>query len=432
MKAFLERLKKMLLHNWGLKLASVFLAFVIWFIVAQVGDPKDTRAFSNIQVRLVNTNLLTEQNKYFAVIDGTDTVRVSVTAPTSVFQTLRASDIIAEADVSKITDINTIQITYYAINTNADAISFDGDHDVVQLDVENKISKWLRVNYRAAGTVAEGYVIGGVTADQTSISITGPESVVNRVSSAIAELNVEGAMNNSSANVEIVLTDRENNVVDPSKLEMSADHVLLAAEVLATKEVPVSVKYSGTPADGYVVVGTPTQDVKKVLLAGTTANLARVNRITIDGEKLDVTGATESVEVSLNIKDFLPENVKLADPDYNGKVNVSIEIKATRERTLEIPVENVSFTNVPGGYVVSLPEEGRTPVVLKVFGLRDLINALRANNITGTADIAAYMRSNELSELSVGHHQIPVNFDLGNDVTILESGTILVEISKTE
>ncbi|MBP5732577.1 MAG: hypothetical protein J6W66_01950, partial [Lachnospiraceae bacterium] len=286
----MERLKKMLLHNWGLKLASVFLAFVIWFIVAQVGDPKDTRAFSNIQVRLVNTNLLTEQNKYFAVIDGTDTVRVSVTAPTSVFQTLRASDIIAEADISKLTDINTIQITYYAINTNADAISFDGDHDMVQLDVENKISKWLRVNYRAAGTVAEGYVIGGVTADQTSISITGPESVVNRVSSAIAELNVEGAMNNSSANVEIVLTDRENNVVDPSKLEMSADHVLLAAEVLATKEVPVSVKYSGTPADGYVVVGTPTQDVKKVLLAGTTANLARVNRITIDGEKLDVTG----------------------------------------------------------------------------------------------------------------------------------------------
>ena len=138
------------------------------------------------------------------------------------------------------------------------------------------------------------------------------------------------------------------------------------------------------------------------------------------------------MEVSLNIKDFLPENVKLADPDYNGKVAVGIEIKATRERTLEIPVENVSFTNVPGGYVVSLPEEGRTPVVLRVFGLRDLINTLRANNITGTADIAAYMRSNELSELSAGHHQIPVSFDLGNDVTILESGTILVEISKTE
>ncbi|MBO4749730.1 MAG: hypothetical protein J5546_05385 [Lachnospiraceae bacterium] len=432
MKAFLERLKKMLLHNWGLKFASILLAFVIWFIVAQVGDPKDTRAYSNIQVRLVNTNLLTEQNKYFAVIDGTDTVRVSVTAPTSVFQTLRASDIIAEADISKITDINTVQITYYATNTNPESISFEGDHDMVQLDVENKISKWLRVSYRAAGTVAEGYVIGQVTADQTSINITGPESVVNRVSSAIAELNVEGASNNSSANVEIILTDRENNVVDASKLEMSADHVLLAAEVLATKEVPVSVNYIGTPADGYVVVGSPEYDVKKVLLAGTPANLARVNRIKIETEKLDVTGATENVEVSLNIKDFLPDNIKLADSDFNGKVTVSIEVKATRERNLEVPVENVSFTNIPGGYVVSIPEEGKTPVVLKVFGLRDVVNTLRAANINGTADIAAYMRSSNMTELPAGHHHIPVTFDLGSEVTIVESGTILVEISKAE
>ena len=62
MKRFFGWLKKKLLHNWGLKIASIFLAFVIWFIVAQVGDPKDTRAYNNIQVRLVNTELLSEQN----------------------------------------------------------------------------------------------------------------------------------------------------------------------------------------------------------------------------------------------------------------------------------------------------------------------------------------------------------------------------------
>ncbi|MBP5733502.1 MAG: hypothetical protein J6W66_06755, partial [Lachnospiraceae bacterium] len=82
MKNFFGWLKKKLLHNWGLKIASIFLAFVIWFIVAQVGDPKDTRSFDNIRVKLVNTDLLTDQNKYFAVVDGTDIVRVSVTAPT--------------------------------------------------------------------------------------------------------------------------------------------------------------------------------------------------------------------------------------------------------------------------------------------------------------------------------------------------------------
>ena len=434
MKSFFGWLKKKLLHNWGLKIASVFLAFVIWFIVAQVGDPKDTRSYENIPVRLVNTDLLTDQNKYFAVVGGTDTVKVSVTAPTSVFQTLRASDIIAEADVSKLTDINTIAITYYAFNTNADYISFVGDHDMVQLDVENKASKWIRVQYQAVGNVAEGYVIGSTNADQTSINISGPESAVNQVSSAYAELNVEGATTNSSANVEIVLRDKENNKLDLSNIEMSADHVLLSAEVLATKEVPISVEYSGTPADGYVVVGKPEQDIDKILLAGSVASLARISRISIPAEKVDVTGATDDVTVSIYLKDYLPDNVKIADTDSNGRVAVTVTIKASRERSMEIAPQNITYTNVPEGFKVSLPEEetDRMPVLLRVFGLRETVNALRANSITGSIDVLGWMNQNGITELTPGTYDIPVNFNLGNDITILDSGSIRVVIERLE
>ncbi|MBP5221867.1 MAG: hypothetical protein J6Z35_01735, partial [Lachnospiraceae bacterium] len=133
MKAKLVRLKQTLLHNLGLKLVSLALAFVIWFIVAQVGDPKDTRAYNNIKVNLINADLLDAQSKVYEVLDHTDIVKVNVTAPTSVFQTLRAGDIVAEADVSKLTDINTIAITYYTVNPNLEIESFEGDHDVVKL-----------------------------------------------------------------------------------------------------------------------------------------------------------------------------------------------------------------------------------------------------------------------------------------------------------
>ncbi|MBP5282834.1 MAG: hypothetical protein J6Z22_10095 [Lachnospiraceae bacterium] len=434
MKNFFGWLKKKLLHNWGLKIASIFLAFVIWFIVAQVGDPKDTRSFDNIRVKLVNTDLLTDQNKYFAVVDGTDIVRVSVTAPTSVFQTLRASDIEAEADVSKLTDINTIAISYRALNVNADAISFDGDRDVVQLDVENKTSKWIRVQYQTVGTLAEGYVIGNTNADQTSINITGPESSVNQVASAYAELNVEGATNTSSANCEIVLRDRENNILNLNNIEMSADYVWLSAEVLATKEIPINVEYSGTPADGYMVVGKPQQDIEKILVAGSVAALARVNRISIPAEKVDVTGATDDVVISLYLKDYLPDNVKIGDPESNGRVAVTVTIKPSRERNMEIPPQNISFTNVPEGYVVSLPEEeeNRTPVSIRVFGLRETVNALRANAITGSIDVLAWMNQNGITELVPGAYDIPVNFNIGNDLTILESGSIRVVITAVE
>lgn len=434
MKGKMSRVWEKLLHNWGLKFASIFLAFVIWFIVAQVGDPKDTRAFSNIQVKLVNANLLENQNKYYEVVDQTDRVRVNVTAPTSVFQTLRASDIVAEADVSKLTDINTIAITYYAVNTNADAISFEGDHDVVKLAVENIASKWIRLQYQTVGSVSEGYVIGGITGDQTSIYVSGPESIVNQVYSAYAELNVEGATTNSSANVEIRLRDRENSVIDQSKLELSAEHVLLTAEVLATKEVPVVANVSGEPAENYLMVGEPEQDVDTVLLAGTIANLAKVTRINIPAEKLDLTGATEDTVFTINVKDYLPDNIKLADPDFNGRITVTVTVKPSRDRTMEIPPQNISFTGVPEGFRVELPEEegDRLPVTVRVFGLRDTINALRAANISGTADIAAWMRSQGQNTLSPGMYEIPVSVDLGQEITVVETGRIRVVISEIE
>ena len=37
-------MKKLLTRNLGLKLASLVLAFVLWFLVAQIYDPKDTES----------------------------------------------------------------------------------------------------------------------------------------------------------------------------------------------------------------------------------------------------------------------------------------------------------------------------------------------------------------------------------------------------
>ena len=58
-------MKKLLTRNLGLKLASLLLAFVLWFLVAQIYDPKDTVTFNNIQVRLINTELLDEEGKVY-------------------------------------------------------------------------------------------------------------------------------------------------------------------------------------------------------------------------------------------------------------------------------------------------------------------------------------------------------------------------------
>lgn len=101
---------------------------------------------------------------------------------------------------------------------------------------------------------------------------------------------------------------------------------------------------------------------------------------------------------------------------------------------MEIPAQNVTFVNVPTGFLAELPAEDvdRLPVSIKVFGLRDTVNALRANTISGTADIAEWMKNNGLTTLTPGMYEVPVKIDLGDGVTVLEVGKVRTVISKPE
>ena len=103
-------MKKKILRNWGLKLISLVIAFMLWYLAVSTDDPKETQTYSNIPVVLRNAELLEQENKVYE-IQGSILTRVSVRAPRSVIEQLRASDIVAEADMNMLTDINTIAIT---------------------------------------------------------------------------------------------------------------------------------------------------------------------------------------------------------------------------------------------------------------------------------------------------------------------------------
>ena len=240
-------MKKLLTRNLGLKLASLLLAFVLWFLVAQIYDPKDTVTFNNIQVRLINTELLDEEGKVYEVLDNSNLVRVTVTGPQSIVKSeLRRSDIVAEADMSKLTDINTIAITYYCENISNDSVEIKGNHDSVRLNVEDKTSKWIKLESNTIGDVASGYMIGNVTLDQTNIEVTGPKSAISQVDHAGVDINVTDSTTSLSANVDIKLYDADDNELVLESVKKNVDSAYMTVEVLATKEVPVEIEYMVT------------------------------------------------------------------------------------------------------------------------------------------------------------------------------------------
>ena len=54
---------KRLTANWGLKLASLIFAVIVWFLVTNIDDPITSVRYTNIPVTLKNTNLSLISNK---------------------------------------------------------------------------------------------------------------------------------------------------------------------------------------------------------------------------------------------------------------------------------------------------------------------------------------------------------------------------------
>lgn len=424
-------MRKKIFHNWALKLGSLVLAFLLWLLVIQFDDPKETKIFRGIPVTLTNTQLLNQQNKVYEVLDSTDTVTVTVRAPRSIIDELDASDIVAVADMSKLTEINTIAITFSAQNVD-DVENIKGNPDVMRLRVEDKKTKWINVQYSTTGEVAEGYMVASTQLDQTRIEITGPQSAVDEVSYASVDIDVTGAASNLSANVEIQLHDANNNLLQPGSITKNVNYIRMAVEVLATKEVPIVPNFQGTPAEGYLTTGQITCEPSSVMIAGTVSALSNVTRINIPAELLDITGATANVVETVNIRNLLSDsNVRLADSNYNGNVDVTVHIEPIVERTLELTPDNIAIRNVPEGISI-LREEPEEPYRLILSGLRSAVNAVQVNTLNAGVDLTAWMREQGLERLEPGVYHIPVTFSLPANISAGNTVTIQITISETE
>ena len=425
-------MKKLLTRNLGLKLASLLLAFVLWFLVAQIYDPKDTVTFNNIQVRLINTELLDEEGKVYEVLDNSNLVRVTVTGPQSIVKSeLRRSDIVAEADMSKLTDINTIAITYYCENISNDSVEIKGNHDSVRLNVEDKTSKWIKLESNTIGDVASGYMIGNVTLDQTNIEVTGPKSAISQVDHAGVDINVTDSTTSLSANVDIKLYDADDNELVLESVKKNVDSAYMTVEVLATKEVPVEIEYMGVPEDGYMATGEVESSVPTVRIAGTVSTLVGISAITVPEDRMNIMGQSDNLVDIINLKEYLPANVRLADKSFDGKITATVYIEPIVSKDLTVAAENISVTGVPDGMeaeITSTAEEYN----ITVSGLSRDVSILHDSSVTGILNLTQWMEDNGVEELTPGTYTIPVTFNLAEDITVVPDINIHIRLKNAD
>ena len=426
-------MKHKITKNWGLKLVSFLFAAVLWLIVTNINDPSSPYKESNIPVVLKNTDLITNNGQIYEVLDGTDMIdSVVIWAPRSVVDKLNRSDIVAEADVRDLTSLNTISIKLSTNKYNDKLDSIKGSIENVKLNIENKETRSFPIKANLTGEVGEGYMVGNVSTEQNLIRVSGPESLISQIARAQAEVDISGFTSNIGTDSDIRLYNEAGVEIKAESIEKSITKVRVNVEILEKKTVPISFKFSGIPAEDYRTTGEITSSRNSVELAGKSETLRGISAIEIPEGVIDVSGAVETVETVIDLRDYLPAGVVLAEEGFDGNISVSVQIEQQRRQTVSGMMENIQFVGVPEGYeaVINEPEE-RYRVTL--IGLASELAEIDVNTLEVYVDVAAWIEAQENPEPESGYFRMPLAVRLPErSQVILEDADVNVHLREAE
>ena len=190
-----------LLDNLGLKLVSLALAGVLWFVIA---GEKSSEMGLEVPVELQNFPRELELTG-----DAVTQVEVRLRASPGIIQQVDKGDVAARIDLAGASEGERI------VHLSADSIRVPFGVTVVRinpsiitLNFERTLQKEVPVRPRLIGRPRADHEVAEVAADPAQVLVTGPKSRVQEIESAFTEpVSVEGAATTVSDTVNIGLED---------------------------------------------------------------------------------------------------------------------------------------------------------------------------------------------------------------------------------
>lgn len=415
-----NKILKTLVNNIGFKILAVVFAFILWLVVYNIDDPNKTVRFTT-NVTVENASTITDMNKCYEVLNGTNTITFSVTAKRSVISKLEDTDFTATADMNRMimnSDNKGAKVPIEVISRRSNSsLKYNGKNQYLEISLDDLVSRRFMITADTTGKVADGYALGEVTVTNPNVlNVSGPASVVDSIDSVVATIDVEGMSMNLSDNVLPVLYDAEGNEIDTTRLTFSNTTVTISAKILSVKEIPLAFSTVGTPSGDNRVVEI-TSDPENIKIKGPSMVLNPLMSLEIPGEVLDVSGASEDLTTTIDITEYLPDGVELVDSSQ-AMVTVSVRIEAYQSKTFTIDVKDITVNGLEEGYELAFEQDA---VTVTISGLLNDLNRLNSENLISAIDV---------SGMSEGLHQINLEIEL--DETHYAVRTVSVEVRITK
>lgn len=400
-------------NNIWMKVLSVFIAVLIWIIVANTNDPVVSKRFSNVPVEIENEDALTDNGYAYEILEG-DEVSFTIKGKKSVVSNMTLMDFNVVADFSKLSLTDAVPIDVVAKKYEDQLEISLGNVNTMKIKKDEIMSVSVPVNVSVSGQVAEGYYVGTMNATPNLIKVTGPKNLLSQAKEIRAEVNVDGIAKDITTSAKPVLYDKDGSVIESNQINMDAFNISVSVELWKTKKVEVKLDYEGEPASGYVITSFDYEP-KTVLVAASEDVYEDLEYLELPMISLDNVDQNYEKDFSVS-SDSFPDGVILAETLNSIKVRAKIE-KITN-RKIAFSKKDISIKN-NSGYKVSFDA-----------GNEYYVNVEGANSLVSDVTIEDFSPWIDLKNLEEGEHEVTVHVKEKDGIGINSISKIRITLTK--
>ena len=369
-------------NNLVLKISSLAIAFFVWIIVINISNPIVTRS-QMVPLEVVNADVIADAGKTYSLTSA-NTVTVSYEVRTRDEGKISASDFKVSVDLGDMYDITgAIPISVEVVN-NKDLImgAVITKPSIVRVSIEDLQRKEFTLTTKIKGTPSDGYSVGEIRLERTGVAVTGPLSVIGQISQVGVEIDVTGLDSNDSGNAKLQYFDANGNtfIISDSRVSKSFDNVDYDIVMLNGRTLALNFDVGGKAAEGYLFTGAESS-TKSIQVRGMPEALESLDSITIPATALSVEGATSDIITTVDIKDFLPENVEAVG---ETKIAVTLKVEALDRKTLTLTISDLEVEGARPGVTTNIVPER---IMVVVSGLTANLESITGADLQATLDI---------------------------------------------
>lgn len=355
--------------NGKLKFMAAVGTIVLWTVLMNNINPMQSVLIQDVPVTLLNTRAITDEGMSYHVTSGS-TVDVEVSGRRSVVDSITKEDLAAYADMSKLSITNAAEIR---VNCKISGATAESKETMMAIAVEDTKELDYDIKVKTVGEVASGNYINAITPEHKSLKIKGPVTMVNVIGDVVAEYDISSAKDGDVLVTDIVIYDKNGMVMDTKDLQLGFETVSATVSMYETKTVPLTVSVMGISDDGEIT--SYTYDKNDITIATDELTLEATKGIFME-VPVNIDSSVDSSEFVkvVNMADFLPKNVFLAEKENKLAINVSYEKYV--EKNVDVKIEMINKSRKL--------EYSAESLSVRVRGTKEDIDALE---VTGIIDV---------------------------------------------